>query len=67
MQYSRTVATRPYVLQALTALLAHTSCKLMMALASGVLETSMRVLGTRGPSYTGRPTRLFFISVAHDQ
>jgi hypothetical protein len=62
---SCTVATSPHVLQALTVLSDRTSCRLMMALTSGVLETCTCVLGTRGPSRTGRPTRLFFMFVTH--
>jgi hypothetical protein len=50
-----------HVLQALNALLVHTSCRPMMTLASGVLQTCVRALGTCEPSCTGRLVRLFFM------
>jgi hypothetical protein len=58
---SRTVVVYPHVLQPLTALPARTSYRPIMALTSGALETSALALGTCMPSYTGRPTKLFFI------
>jgi hypothetical protein len=59
------VAACRHVLQALNAPSTHTSCEPMMALTSGVLETCMRALETRGPSCIDRPGRLFFVLVAH--
>jgi hypothetical protein len=56
---SRTIAAYPYVLQAWFALPARTSCRLMMALMSSILEAGVHTLGTRRPSSTGRPARLF--------
>jgi hypothetical protein len=58
---SRTVAACLHVLHALTALPARTSCRPMMALMSGALETCARALGTCVSSCTGRPARLFFM------
>jgi hypothetical protein len=63
--YSRAIVACPHVLQLLTALHAHTSCRPMMALTSDVLEICVHVLGIRGPSCTGSPDRLFFMHVAH--
>jgi hypothetical protein len=37
-----------------------------MALMLGALEMCVRVLGTCGPSYTGRPARLFLMLEAQD-
>jgi hypothetical protein len=62
---SRTVATYPNALQALTTLHVRTFCRHMMALTSGALETCVRALGTYVPSYTGRPARLLFMLEAH--
>jgi hypothetical protein len=59
------VGTCPHVLQAWTALPARTSCKIMMALTSGVLETCKHALGAGGPCRTGRPARPFLMLVAH--
>jgi hypothetical protein len=42
------------------------SCKPMMALTSGVLETCVWASVTHGPSCVGRPARFFFMLVAHD-
>jgi hypothetical protein len=64
---SHNVAACPHVLQALTTLHAHTSCRTMMALTSGALEICARALGTCEPSCTGRPTRCFFMFVARGQ
>jgi hypothetical protein len=61
LYYSRIVATCLHALQALAALPARTSCKHMMTLILGDLETCMRALGTCVPSYTSRITRLFFM------
>jgi hypothetical protein len=58
---SRTVAVCLHALHAMTALPVRTSCRPMVALMSGTLETCARALGTRVPSYTGRPARLFFM------
>jgi hypothetical protein len=58
---SCTVVAYPHVLQAWSALPDHTSCRLMMALTLGGLETCVCALGTCGPSHTGRPARLFSI------
>jgi hypothetical protein len=61
---SRTVAVCPRALQALTALPAHTSCRPMMTLTSGIMETC--ALGTCVTSCTGRLARLFSMLEAHD-
>jgi hypothetical protein len=58
---SRIIATCPHVLQALSALPARTSRRLMIVLTSGILETYARAFRTRGSSRTGRPVRLFFM------
>jgi hypothetical protein len=56
-----TIAACLHILQALTALPTRTSCRPMMALTSGALETCVRALGTYEPSCTGRPARLFLM------
>jgi hypothetical protein len=61
LYYSRIVATCLHALQALAALPARTSCKHMMTLILGDLETCTRALGTCVPSCTSRITRLFFM------
>jgi hypothetical protein len=61
LQCSFIVAACLHVLQALNAQLARASCRLMMALTLGVLETCMHTLETREPSCIGRPTRPFSI------
>jgi hypothetical protein len=63
---SHTVAAYPYILQALTTLLALMSCMPTIALTSGALETCEHALGTFVPSCIGRPARLFFMLVTHD-
>jgi hypothetical protein len=65
LHYSRTVATCPHVLQTLIVLSTRTSCRPMMALTSGALETCARALGTCGSSRTGRSARLSFMFEAH--
>jgi hypothetical protein len=62
---SHIVSAYPHVLQALVAMPARTSCRPMIALTSGALETCARALGTGEPCRTGRPTRLFFVLDAH--
>jgi hypothetical protein len=56
-----TIAACLHILQALTVLPTRTSCRPMMALTSGALETCVRALGTYEPSCTGRPARLFLM------
>jgi hypothetical protein len=58
---SRIVAVCAYVLHALTMLFVRMSCRPMMALTSGALETSACVLGTCMPSCIGGPARLFYM------
>jgi hypothetical protein len=60
-----TVATCPHILQALTVVPVYTSCRPMMALTSGGLETCVRVLGIGDPCCTGMLARLFFMLEAH--
>jgi hypothetical protein len=50
-----------HVLQALNVPLALTSCRSVIVLASGVLETCARALGACEPNCTDRPARLFFM------
>jgi hypothetical protein len=59
------VATCSHVLQAWTALPARTSCKIMMALMSCVLETCEHALGAGRPCRIGRHARPFLMLVAH--
>jgi hypothetical protein len=65
LHYSSTIAACPHALQAWTALPAHTSCRLMMALALGALEMCARALGTCMPSCTGKPARHFLMLELH--
>jgi hypothetical protein len=58
---SGTVVTCLLVLQALHVQHVCTSCRPMMVLMSGVLETCVCGLGTHRPSYIGRPARFFFM------
>jgi hypothetical protein len=62
---SHTVAVYLHALQALIALPTRMSCKPMMALMSGALETCAHSLGTCVPTCTGRPARSFFMLEAH--
>jgi hypothetical protein len=61
LQCSRTTAACSHILHALATVPTRTSCRPMMALMSGALETCVRVLGTCGPSYIGRSARFFFV------
>jgi hypothetical protein len=61
MHYSLTVAACMHVLQALTMVLVCMSCRPLMALSSGALETCPRALGTGEPYPTGRPARIFYM------
>jgi hypothetical protein len=63
---SCTIAACPHILQALTAVPVYTSCRSMLALTSGGLETCARVLGIGEHCCTSRPARLFFMLEAHD-
>jgi hypothetical protein len=63
---SHIVAACPHILQALNVLPIHTSCKPMMTLTSGALETCVHALGTYELSCTGMSARLFFMLEAHD-
>jgi LSD1 subclass zinc finger protein len=58
---SRIVDACPHVLQVLTTLSVCTSCRRMMALTWGALETCLCALETCVPSYTGMSVRLFFM------
>jgi hypothetical protein len=62
---SCTIAACSHVLQTLVMLPSHMSCRPMMALTSGAMETSTRALGTCEPSCTDRPVRLFFMFETH--
>jgi hypothetical protein len=62
---SCTVAPRPHVLQVMMMSPLCTSCRPMMALASGVLETCVHALHTREPSCISRSARPFFIYMRH--
>jgi hypothetical protein len=61
-----TAAACLHVLQALNVLPARTSCRPMMALSLGALETWTRALGTCKPSCIGKSARLFFMPEARD-
>jgi hypothetical protein len=61
LHYSHIVVVCLYALQALTALLARTSCRPMMILMSGALEMCTRALGICMPNSTVRHTILFFM------
>jgi hypothetical protein len=65
LHYSCIVATCLHVLQASSVVPARTSCKAMMALTLGALETYVRTLGIGEPCCTSRPTSLFFMLEAH--
>jgi hypothetical protein len=58
---SRTVDACPHALQVLTTLSVCTSCRWMMALTWGALETCACVLRTCMPSWTNMSASLFFI------
>jgi hypothetical protein len=60
------VATYQHVLQALTTVPAHTSCRLIMALMLSALKMCSRVLGTGEPCSIERSASLFFMLEAHD-
>jgi hypothetical protein len=62
---SRTVAACPHVLQALAVVPACMSCRPIMVLMLGVLETCVHAFGICEPCHTGRPARLFFVLEAH--
>jgi hypothetical protein len=66
LHFSNTVAACLYVLQALNALPDRMTCRNMMALMSGAMETCAHALGTYEPYCTGRPTKLFFMFEARD-
>jgi hypothetical protein len=66
LNYSDIVAVCSHVLQALVAVPARTSYRLMMVLKSGALKTCARALQTDEPCRTGRPTRSFFMLEARN-
>jgi hypothetical protein len=59
LHYSCIIAACPYVLQVLSMSPARTSCRLMMTLTSGVLETCACALGTCESRCTGKHAGLF--------
>jgi hypothetical protein len=63
---SCTIVVYPHVLQTLTAVPARTSCRCMMALTSGTLETCTRALGTGEPCCIGWFAGLLLMLEARD-
>jgi hypothetical protein len=59
------VTACPHILQTLTVLPAHTSCRPMMALTTGTLKTYACALETCQPSYIGQPSRIFLMFEGH--
>jgi hypothetical protein len=60
-----TVAASPYVLQILTVLSAHTSCRSIMILTSDTFGTCAHVLGTSEPGCVRAGLLAFFMLEAH--